>query len=425
MKRRISLLCCALLLFCTCVFNNNIAFANTREYNPDALKEVYELYDWSEPFLEILEKEESFSYRSIAAFYEENKFMNLATNVSAAILGQSVSEDEYVEMLSEIMILNQYTISEQIAKYGSYNTTKGFVDFVNDAADITFSLEDIVESFSFDDETVKFIYDSLKLGQKLDSKITEFDEITEDGKKYYQALVEDYAFSNQFLKTIVQYEENGKYYNYAYGTTNYDDAISQYSKVEKVTFKRYAAEDRNAIEEGEGTQETSVSGENVTVKFDNWYEGSTEYGRLYGIDDAGNTLWEYTPKAGIAAELSHYIDIGRCKDRYYFNEDQIIYCFNVYTGEILWTNSDASFGVTMFDENGSGSLYVASWYENTLCIISSDGTTLAKIDNLKPDGLDSDSVPSSMRLVDNQTLEVTYWNGEVIYVDLSNYIRLG
>lgn len=99
--------------------------------------------------------------------------------------------------------------------------------------------------------------------------------------------------------------------------------------------------------------------------------------------------------------------------------------FNVYTGEILWTNSDARFGVTMFDENGSGSLYVASWYENTLCIISSDGTTLAKIDNLKPDGLDSDSVPSSMRLVDNQTLEVTYWNGEVIYVDLSNYIRLG
>lgn len=790
MKRRISLLCCALLLFCTCVFNNNMVFANTREYNPDALKEVYELYNENETFLEILKKKESFSYRSIAAFYEENKFMNLATNVSAAILGQSVSEDEYVEMLSEIMTLNQYTISEQIAKYGSYNTTKGFVDFINDAADITFSLEDIVESFSFDDETVKFIYDSLKLGQKLDSKITEFDEITEDGKKYYQALVEDYAFSNQFLQAIlensnivnlrtaakklmiandsmfasqafyvkkivddrlefsvetffddimgpaaeaaqkhtsdpevknmlkniallsegtatfkttfdlvifignytfgtsdtfaylqkikaideiascvigevdkidvgeiedpvgqykailnkcvwyrwlitingigesyadtmvtnpnnslvaiddlikmftgeltaeekynqqlesldrfdktyvqpifdidvfasqkgngsegldasvsdkaenariinkyldfveqyegevfysiqnikegkrpilllafstdnawdyeyiddqsiysstcevydyideeivqvgsmisfvdyltlytkednfyvavrsnahsfffkcirgdamysygyntnnieqdtVQYEENGEYYNYAYGTTNYDDAISQYSKVEKVTFKRYAAEDRNAIEEGEGTQETSVSGENVTVKFDNWYEGSTEYGRLYGIDDAGNTLWEYTPKAGIAAELSHYIDIGRCKDRYYFNEDQIIYCFNVYTGEILWTNSDARFGVTMFDENGSGSLYVASWYENTLCIISSDGTTLAKIDNLKHDGLDSDSVPSSMKLVDNQTLEVTYWNGEVIYVDLSNYIRLG
>lgn len=104
--------------------------------------------------------------------------------------------------------------------------------------------------------------------------------------------------TNNIEQDTVQYEENGEYYNYAYGTTNYDDAISQYSKVEKVIFKRYAAEDRNAIEEGEGTQETSVSGENVTVKFDNWYEGSTEYGRLYGIDDAGNTLWEYTPKAG-------------------------------------------------------------------------------------------------------------------------------
>lgn len=56
MKRRISLLCCALLLFCTCVFNNNMVFANTREYNPDALKEVYELYNENETFLEILKK---------------------------------------------------------------------------------------------------------------------------------------------------------------------------------------------------------------------------------------------------------------------------------------------------------------------------------------------------------------------------------
>lgn len=49
--------------------------------------------------------------------------------------------------------------------------------------------------------------------------------------------------TNNIEQDTVQYEENGKYYNYAYGTTNYDDAISQYSKVEKVTFKRYAAED--------------------------------------------------------------------------------------------------------------------------------------------------------------------------------------
>lgn len=792
MKRRISLLCCVLLLACTCVFNKNVAFANTGEYNPDALKEVYELYNENEIFLEILKKKESFSYRSIAAFYEENKFMDWATNVSATILGQSVSEDEYVEMLSEIMTLNQYTISEQIAKYGSYNTTKGLVDFVNDAAGVTFGIEDIGDFFSFNDKISKFIYDSLKLGQKLDSKITEFDEITEDGKKYYQALIENYASSSQFLqivaensniknlraaakkimiandhmfsslvfatdkmlddmqefsvetffddimapaaevaqkhtsdpkvkkalKTIgklserastfkatfdlviffgdymfgtsdtfaylqkikaideiascvvsevdkidvgsiedpveqykailnkcvwyrwlitingigesyadtmvtnpnndlvaiddlikmftgeltveekynqqlesldgfdktyvqpifdidvfasqkgnssegsdasasdkaenariinkyldfveqyegdvfysiqnikegkrpilllafstdnawdyeyiddqsiysstcdvydyideeivqvgsmisfagylalytkegsfyvavqnnvhsfcfncvkdgavysygyntnnieqdtVQYEEHGEYYDYAYGTTHYDDAISQYSRLDMVTFKRYAAEDRVAIEEGDTTEETSAhdNDKNVTVKFDNWYEGSTEYGRLYGVDDARNTLWEYIPQAGIAAELSHYIDIGRCKDRYYFNEDQVIYCFDVYTGELLWTNNDARFGATMFDENGNGSLYVASWYENTLCIISSDGTTLAKIDNLKSGGLDSDSVPSSMRLVDSQTLEVTYWNGEVIYVDLSSYIRLG
>ena len=231
--------------------------------------------------------------------------------------------------------------------------------------------------------------------------------------------------TNNIVEDTVQYEEHGEYYNYAYGTTHYDDAINQYSNIGSIAFKKYAAEDRIAIEEGDATKEASVSIQNVTVKFDNWYDNSTEYGRLYGIDDAGNTVWEYIPKAGVAAELSHYIDIGRCEDRYYFNEDQIIYCFNVYTGELLWTNSDASFGATLFDENGGGLLYVASWYEDTLCIISSEGKTLLKIDNLKSGRAASDSVPSSMRLIDNQTLEITYWNGEVIYVDLSGYVWVG
>ena len=155
---------------------------------------------------------------------------------------------------------------------------------------------------------------------------------------------------------------------------------------------------------------------NVTVKFDNWYEGSTEHGKLYGVDDNGNTLWEYIPKAGVAATLSHYIDIGRCEDRYYFNEDRIIYCFDVYSGKILWINRDADFGATLFDD--SGLLYVASWYGNTLCIISSEGKTLAKVNKLKPGKLDSDSVPSKLKLINNKVLKVTYWNGDVVYVQL-------
>lgn len=145
MKRKIKLLCC--IVFCICIFSENITFADTKAYNLDAIEEVFELYDYNKSFLDILKKEESFSYRSIAAYYEKHKFMNWATNLSAVILGENLSEDEYVEMLSEITVMNQYTITEQIAEYGNYNTTRDFKDFLNDAVDVGFDIVDFGEFF--------------------------------------------------------------------------------------------------------------------------------------------------------------------------------------------------------------------------------------------------------------------------------------
>ena len=75
MKRKIKLLCC--IVFCICIFSENITFADTKAYNLDAIEEVCELYDYNESFLDILKKEESFSYRSIAAYYEKHKFKHI------------------------------------------------------------------------------------------------------------------------------------------------------------------------------------------------------------------------------------------------------------------------------------------------------------------------------------------------------------
>ena len=214
------------------------------------------------------------------------------------------------------------------------------------------------------------------------------------------------------------YVENG-ILNWTYtGLTNYygtwyyvEKGVLNWSYIGTITYNGVKYYVKNGV---------ATRAKNVTVKFNNWYESNghgryTEYGKLYGMDDAGNILWEYIPKAGVAAELSHYINIGRYEDRYYFNEDQIIYCFDVYSGKILWTNRDASFGTTLFDDNGL--LYVASWYENTLCIISSEGKTLVKVNKLRSGKWDS--VPSSMKLVNNKVLKVTYESGYVIYVQLN------
>ena len=200
MKRKIKLLCC--IVFCICIFSENITFADTKAYNLDAIEEVFELYDYNESFLDILKKEESFSYRSIAAYYEKHKFMNWATNLSAVILGENLSEDEYVEMLSEITVMNQYTITEQIAEYGNYNTTRDFKDFLNDAVDVGFDIVDFGEFFNFDNKTSKIIYNTFKIGNTVENRVEEYAEITEDGAKYYQALLESYASSLEFLTAV-------------------------------------------------------------------------------------------------------------------------------------------------------------------------------------------------------------------------------
>lgn len=245
MKKGKRLLC--YVLICVCIFDKSIVFADSENYNSEALEEVYTLYNWNESFLDILKKKEGFSYRQIADYYEHHKVWNALTNVSAYILGQHISEDKYVEMLSEIMTLNQYVISEQIEEYGSYNTTKNFADFLNDASDIVFSMEDIEKLFEIEDKkSESLIYKTLKYGEKAWSKGIEFDELTEDGKKYYQTLLESYIYSNQFLTTVANNSDVRKLQNAAKKLISANDSmfLKQYYYINKmgVDIIKYSAQ---------------------------------------------------------------------------------------------------------------------------------------------------------------------------------------
>lgn len=80
MKKGKRLLC--YVLICVCIFDKSIVFADSENYNSEALEEVYTLYNWNESFLDILKKKEGFSYRQIADYYEHHKVWNALTNVS-------------------------------------------------------------------------------------------------------------------------------------------------------------------------------------------------------------------------------------------------------------------------------------------------------------------------------------------------------
>lgn len=213
MKKKINLMLC--ILFCICFFNKNVILAADEMYNSEAIEELHELYCYNEPYLEILKKKEAFSYRMIADYYEKNKFMNWATNRAAFILGGNISEDDYIEILSEIITLNQYEISKQIEEQGKYNIGKNIWDFLYDAADVITDVEGISFLFNINDTKSKFICNTLNNGEKILSKGREFAELTEDGKKYYQVLLENYVSSDKFLTAVTTHANEKKLRNAA------------------------------------------------------------------------------------------------------------------------------------------------------------------------------------------------------------------
>lgn len=89
-EKRGKLLC--YILIGICIFNEHCVFAGTdiENYSSEALKKVDTLYDWGEPFLNILKNKDAFSYRMIADYYKHHKFVNSLTNMAAFILKESI-----------------------------------------------------------------------------------------------------------------------------------------------------------------------------------------------------------------------------------------------------------------------------------------------------------------------------------------------
>lgn len=60
---------------------------------------------------------------------------------------------------------------------------------------------------------------------------------------YFTCIKDDKLYTygyntNDIVKDIVDYAEDGEYYDYAYGTTNYENAIGEYSVVEEIAFEK-------------------------------------------------------------------------------------------------------------------------------------------------------------------------------------------
>ena len=286
MKKGVIIFCCILFYF-NFIFET-VIYAETEMHDQQKLEEVHELYDWSEDFLKILEKEEGFSYRLIAEYYEKHKFMNFITNTSAFIDRQLEAltrfNDYYLQPILDIDVFtsegdDELKKADIIDKYLEF--VKGYKN-----TQVYYSIENIGEKGtpvlllvlpSDNDDfyetidnnsiysckcdiyyfvngeivhlgTLMNLMGSLSLYAKGDNFYV---ETSSNGHSKYYTYVKDnaqytYGYNtNNLSEDTVRYEEYGEYYDYAYGTTNYEDAIAEYSEIGKIVFKRNLSDDKN------------------------------------------------------------------------------------------------------------------------------------------------------------------------------------
>lgn len=118
--------------------------------------------------------------------------------------------------------------------------------------------------------------------------------------------------------------------------------------------------------------------------FDRMINGSVESGRIRAFDSANELMWSRDTGSYTAAQLPMVNDLGSNGDHYYYVEDGTIICLDLYTGEMLWTNSDFGGSAISCLYDDAGILYVSGYFGPDIYAVTPDGKTVIDAVTLTP-----------------------------------------
>ena len=118
------------------------------------------------------------------------------------------------------------------------------------------------------------------------------------------------------------------------------------------------------------------------INFEHGFENGEEYAVITGVNQLGETVWEYKTGRYPGTELDRICEIGIQGDWYYFVEDRAVVVLDRWDGTVVWKNGEYGGSVSAHVFGPDQTLYLCGTYGPAFMAISKDGKTLCRIDHV-------------------------------------------
>lgn len=145
----------------------------------------------------IFAEDDAVGYWTMVHNNNENSFYSWLLDTASNLVGEDLDKPDYARILTNLMTMRSGELSEQIENQNTYDDLYDGTDFLIDAVDIVGSFasgagisNDVIDTISQIGDGTETVIDSVEQA------------------KYYQATIQDYAQSEDFLSAIEQYAQD-------------------------------------------------------------------------------------------------------------------------------------------------------------------------------------------------------------------------
>lgn len=174
-------------------------------------KDVYDNYNsfiennWDSYF----KNEEMIGYYKAVNKSDNNVYTQGALNFASCVLGEELSKDKYLEILSNLLTMMEYEYSEYMSRQGEIDSLKTVAEYAQDVGDI------IIGTVGFDKELTNGVTDAatkqmgnIQKAIELDWELTSITIDTVDKLQLYNKTMVQYNMYNSFLTSIINFADD-------------------------------------------------------------------------------------------------------------------------------------------------------------------------------------------------------------------------
>lgn len=153
-------------------------------------------------------------YWNLSNRISENGVLKWLLEAASGLIGEKPSKEDYVRILTNLLVMKQGNLAEQIRNQSQFDDLKGIDDYAWDVVDIAVSFIDV-------NKVADLLTPALKTGlQGKDLIITNL-----ENAKYYEMVFKDYAYASSFLNAIYSNAKDEQLQNAAQSLLHGNDQL--------------------------------------------------------------------------------------------------------------------------------------------------------------------------------------------------------